>query len=457
MFAEMRTGSNLLEANLNALPGVTCHGEAFNPHFIGKKDRLDLFGVSIDAREADPMALISAMRAQTEGLSGFRYFHDHDARVYDLVMNDPGCAKIILTRNPLESYVSWKIAQATGQWKLTNAKNLKTAQASFDEAEFLRHIADLQEFQVRLLHSLQVSGQTAFYIDYDDVQDLAVINGLAAFLGVDARLPALDGELKKQNPEEISEKVSNPEQMAAALGRIDRFNLSRTPNFEPRRGPNLISLVAATGAPLLYMPVKGGPEAQVNAWLAAFGGGVERSFDQKALRIWRRTHPRHRSFTVLRHPLLRAHAVFCEALHRARPEARQVLHRAFATKLPDPAEGYADADAFREGFKGFLRFLKAATSGQSSLKVEPQWASQTAVVQGMALLQAPDALLREDSLAEGLAWIAMQVGAEPPELDEDPAEAPFSLAEIYGPDLEAAARDAYARDYLGFGFTDWRG
>lgn len=36
MFAEMRTGSNFLEANLNAMPGVTCHGEMFNPHFIGK-------------------------------------------------------------------------------------------------------------------------------------------------------------------------------------------------------------------------------------------------------------------------------------------------------------------------------------------------------------------------------------------------------------------------------------
>ena len=31
MFAGMRTGSNFLEANLNALPGVSCLGEVFNP------------------------------------------------------------------------------------------------------------------------------------------------------------------------------------------------------------------------------------------------------------------------------------------------------------------------------------------------------------------------------------------------------------------------------------------
>ncbi|MDX1782140.1 MAG: nodulation protein NodH, partial [Thalassovita sp.] len=35
VFAEMRTGSNFLETNLNAFPGLTCYGEAFNPHFIG--------------------------------------------------------------------------------------------------------------------------------------------------------------------------------------------------------------------------------------------------------------------------------------------------------------------------------------------------------------------------------------------------------------------------------------
>ena len=34
MFAEMRTGSNFLEANLNALAGVTCHGEVFNPEGV---------------------------------------------------------------------------------------------------------------------------------------------------------------------------------------------------------------------------------------------------------------------------------------------------------------------------------------------------------------------------------------------------------------------------------------
>ena len=255
MFAEMRTGSNLLEANLNALDGVTCHGEAFNPHFIGYPNRDGMFDMDLAARERDPGELLRRMKDQTPGLPGFRYFHDHDARVCDLVLFDPACAKIILTRNPLESYVSWKIAQATNQWKLTNAKNLKTAKAVFDAAEFATHVAELQAFQRRLMHGLQTSGQTAFYIDYEDLQDLEVLNGLAAFLGVEARLAAPDGTLKKQNPEEVAEKVTNPREMEAALARTDWFNLGRTPNFEPRRSPNIVSLVAAREAPLLYLPM----------------------------------------------------------------------------------------------------------------------------------------------------------------------------------------------------------
>ena len=39
----MRTGSNYLEANLNALPGLHCLGELFNPHFFGKNDQVDSF------------------------------------------------------------------------------------------------------------------------------------------------------------------------------------------------------------------------------------------------------------------------------------------------------------------------------------------------------------------------------------------------------------------------------
>ena len=452
MFAEMRTGSNFLEANLNALDGVTCHGELFNPHFIGKKDNLSLFGIDLAARDADPLGFLARMRAETDGLAGFRLFHDHDARVIAAVLADPACAKIILTRNPLESYVSLKIAQDTGQWRLTNASKLKTARVAFEADEFERHLRDLQEFQVVLMNRLQTSGQTAFYIDYEDLNDLAVLNGLAAFLGVAARLEALDPKLKKQNPEDIAEKVLNPDVMEQALSRLDRFNLSRSPNFEPRRTAAIPSFVASD-AGALFMPVKGGAEDVVTGWLATLPGPLSGRFVQKTLRQWKRAHPGHRSFTVLRHPLPRAWAGYLRVLQdQDEVGLRRLLVKSYQLPLP---EAEAGPEAQRAGFLAFLRWLKTYLSGQTGQKIDAHLASQTATLQGFAQFQGPDLVLREDRLAEGLAFLAAELGLPAPTVAE-PLPDPL-LAALCTDEIEEACRDAYQRDYMGFGFGRWRG
>ena len=221
VFAEMRTGSNFLEANINGFPALSCLGEAFNPHFIGYPNREDCLGVTEAARNAEPHVLIDAVK-NAQGLAGFRFFHDHEPRVLESILNDARCAKIILTRNPVESYVSWKIAQETGQWKLTNVAKRKDAKATFDLKEFDAHLKALQAFQLRLMKALQTTGQTAFYVAYEDLQDVEVMNGLATFLEQPDRLERLDRNLKRQNPEPLSEKVENFEEMEAALASADR-------------------------------------------------------------------------------------------------------------------------------------------------------------------------------------------------------------------------------------------
>ncbi len=452
MFAEMRTGSNFLEANLNALPGVTCHGEAFNPHFIGKQNQDNLFGRTLADRDADPLGFLDRLRTETPGIAGFRYFNNHDPRIFDAVMADPHCAKIVLTRNPVESYVSWKIAQSTGQWKLTNPKKLRSAKAHFDGPEFEAHLDRLQAFQIRLVNALQVSGQTAFWIDYEDVQDIAVLNGLAAFLGVASRLEGLDPTLKKQNPEEITDKVENPEDMAQALARLDRFNLSRTPNFEPRRAAAIPSFVAAGGA--LFMPVRNGTEARIEGWLADLGP-VTRDFTQKTLRQWKAAQPAQRSFAVVRHPLLRAHATcFDQVLTAVLPEFRTAMSRTLQLDLPPPHKvdrlSHADRQAI---LLAFLRFAKLNLAGQTAVRVPAPVATQTALIHGFAQFQLPDLTLREDRLAQGLSFLAAELGQPAPPLPDDPGTEGRALAALITPEIEEAARDAYARDYQGYGFT----
>jgi len=464
MFAEMRTGSNFVEANLNTFEGINCHGEAFNPSFIGYPNRSEILGLTQEMREDDPKRLLTTIRDYSEGLGGFRFFHDHDHRVLDDILNDPRCAKIILTRNPADSYVSWKIARATGQWKLTDGKNRKDSLAVFDEDEFVDHLTALQDFQIRILNTLQKTGQTAFYLSYEDMQDVEIMNGIAKFLGVDEQIDSISKELKKQNPEPIEDKVQNFDKMADALARLDRFNLSRTPNFEPRRGANVPDFVAAQGAPLLYMPIKGGPTNAVKKWLSKLGedrSGLIGQFSQKSLRQWKRGNKGHRSFTVVRHPLERAHDVFCRDILEqdgAFPKIRRTLRKRYKLPIPDtPYDLAYDIGEHKLAFVGFLNWLQKNLAEQTSVRIDAHWASQAQIIQGFGKFSLPDIVIREQDAAEELAWLASKVGLdEVSSLAKEEPVGKYSLADIYDNDVEKAAQATYSKDYMVFGFDRWK-
>lgn len=466
VFAEMRTGSNFLEANLNTLEGVVCHGEAFNPHFIGYPKKTEILGVTQDQREASPEQLIDTIKQYSDGLGGFRYFHDHDPRVIDIVMDDPRCAKIVLTRNPLESYVSWKIAQETGQWKLTNIKRRRDAKAIFQDVEFKTHVDRLQEFQVALQGRLQADGQTAFYVDYEDLQSLEVMNGLAKYLGVDARLLELDSKLKPQNPEPLENKVENAADLEAGLARLDRFNLGRTPNFEPRRGPSVPSYLAAVNAPLLYMPVRSGPEDQVTRWLASLDDAtpedLRTKLNQKELRQWKKDHTGHRTFTVVRHPVARLHDAFCNKILTLGPgsyrKIRNTIRRVHNLPIPEkePDDSWT-IEQHQEAFIAFAKFVKMNLNGQTAIRVDAHWSTQSQAIANMGDFALPDAIVREEEMGKVLVELAHGAGVETvPQVPQD-AQTPlfFPLSEVYTDAIERAVAEAYARDYTMFGYSSW--
>lgn len=455
VLAGMRTGSNLLESHLNAVPGVACHGEAFNPGFIGYPRRPDLLGVTLDQRLADPGPLLDRIRG-APGLNGFRLFHDHDPRAFDRALADPRCAKIVLTRNPLESYVSRRIAQETGQWILRgDARHRRDARIRFEPAGFDAHLADHLAFHRRILHALQTSGQTAFWLDYDDLADTDVIDGLRRFLGVGQAVPKTGAALLKQNPGALVENVSNPAEMVDALAQADWFGLTRLPDHEPRRGPAVRSMVACA-AGLLFMPVSAGPDRSIRAWLQDLHpAGLLDGFNQRTLRDWKLAHPGHRGFTVLRHPVPRAWAAFRDAIVAGRcADLRAELIR--LRQMPDPSGPAPDTATLRAAFHVFLRWVRSNLSGQTAHGVDAAWASQTAIVAGFSAFAVPDMILREDRLADDLAHLATVVGITAPPWTPAAAtvQAP-ALRDVYDAETERLARAAYGRDYSGFGFSDW--
>ena len=183
VLAGMRTGSNLLEEQLAAMPGIEAHGEVFNPHFFGKPNVSSKWDLSIHARNSDPVRTIAAMCNASEGLPGFRLFYDHDARAIDHVLADERAAKIVLTRRPSDSYVSLKIARKTGQWWLGDMTSARKAKVSFDAEEYGEFLNELSTFQNRIARALQITGQTAFHISYDDLSDADVLAGLGVRRG----------------------------------------------------------------------------------------------------------------------------------------------------------------------------------------------------------------------------------------------------------------------------------
>ncbi|SDX38659.1 hypothetical protein SAMN05444358_105106 [Ruegeria halocynthiae] len=466
ILADMRTGSNLLELHLNTMADVTCHGEAFNPYFVGLPKLDEVLGFTLEDREQDPLALIDAIRNAPGEMNGFRFFSDHDARALEPALDDPRCAKIILMRNPLDSYISWKIALETKQWRLVNIKQRREAQITFDTGEFADQLDQRQEFQRTILRHLQTTGQTPFYIDYGDLNDLDVLNGLAAWLGVSSRLEELNQHLKRQNPAPALSKVTNPDEMEQAMSQYDRFNLHHIPNFEPRRGPAVSRYVIAAQTPLMYLPVRGGPEAEVTQWLADLDGvdlnALITGRNQKQTRQWMQSHPGHRKFTVLRHPLARAHAVFCERILSTGPGAyvsiRNMLSRRYNVPLPDKGDQSAyTLDQHYEAFSAFLGMLRSILAGQTPIRADGEWCGQSQTLEGMAGFTLPDLILREDEMATALPELARRVGhTTPPTPAKTGVEAPFSLAQIYDSQLETRAIEAYQRDYTVFGFGDWK-
>lgn len=468
VLAGMRTGSNFLEANLNQFPDLKSYGELFNPHFVGGPKHDDVLGVTLKAREKNPQDLLDRIRAAEAGVvPGFRFFHDHDPRILATCLADPSCAKVILSRNPLDSYVSRKIAGETGQWKLTNEKHRKSAKVAFDAAEFSAHLEAVQGFLLQLQSALQASGQTAFYIHYDDLHSLEVLNGLARFIGSGHQVAALDLDLKRQNPGDLRDKVSNHAEMVKALAGMDFLNLSRSPNFEPRRGAGVPQFIAADHAGLLYLPVRGGPVEAVQDWLARHegvaAGDLTKGFNQKTLKSWRGERPGNLSFAVVRHPVARAHSVFCDLIVSAARggfrDTRAAILKNYNIGVPKngPDADYG-LDVHRKAFGQFLKFLKANLGDQTGMKVEPVWASQSVVLEGAATVAIPMLVIREGELAASLAHIEALRGLKAQAIkDTLPEDEPFRLAEVYDADIEARCRDIYRSDYQQFGFGDWAG
>jgi len=208
----------------------------------------------------------------------------------------------------------------------------------------------------------------------------------------------------------------------------------------------------------MFMPLRGGPNEAVSDWLAKVNGEpLLTGLRQRDIRRWKRQTPGHRSFTVVTHPVVRAHSAFVRRILRTGedgfPEIRAALRDRHNVPLPETEPGPEWTNAqHHAAFLGFLKFLKGNLGGQTSLRIDADWASQAGLLQHLAEVMVPDAVMRAEELETDLPSL---VPDRPVAFKATPADR--WLSDVYDSEIEAAAKAAYPRDYMMFGYSAWVG
>jgi len=476
----MRSGSNLLEQSLNQFAGLHCFGELFNPAFIGgPSDRQEDFGFTMAARERDPAALIARMiERSADVLPGFRFFDGHDPRVLQYVLDDQACAKIILSRDYLDSYVSLEIARMTDQWLLREAPHRKTGRIRIDPQAFAQFRATKTAYFSEIRRKLQKNGQTAFEIAYPAQKEPEVLNGLARYMGLEEKLKSIRETICRQNPEPLSEKIENFAEMQASLGNLTDDLQAAT--SDPMMRANIPKMVTCVSQPLLFAPIPGGPNDEVLRWMNCLDGGevlssgladsvsaaeiLHTGHSRRTLVEWMQSNPGLVTMTAVRHPVVRAYDAFMTRIFSTLPgsfdQIRQHLINHYDLQLPGPEDIATQAyriNHHRAAFHTFLRFLRDNLAGQTSIRIDGHWASQMSFVTSFNTAVPIMLVAKEGQLDMAFRHIEALLDVTPPALGPPiQRKYEFSLDETYTRQTENLARKAYKADYSGFGFDDYQ-
>jgi len=407
----MRTGSNFLEASLSEIDGIACFGELFNPKFIGKLKQDTLFDYDLDRRESDHFGLLETVISHSDGLPGFRLFNGHDPRVLAHVLDDATIAKIVLRRDPAYCYLSLRHANATEQWRSGDFNRTRSEKVTIERAAFTTWRDEISAHYAFIEHALRSSGQTPFAIDYDELHDVALLNGIAKFFGVNGQLESASNKIKKQIADPPSRR-----------------------HFRDG-GPGVNRYLAADGVPLLYVPIRGGTGRVMEDWFAALG--AMQTFNRGSLKKWRQETARLRSFTIVRHPMDRLIALYFSDI---RSDLKDKLERRYGVKFsPHPT----DDDLVK-----FARIVRATAASQTSMTAPPGWAPQSDNLRDLGQLAQPDRILRDEDLSKELAELCASVGTDCP-----PLPTAQSLSIYHSEALDAEVHALWGEDYLNLGYA----
>ena len=467
VFGSMRSGSNLLEKYLNQYEGLVCHGELFETAFVGKLGMQEYLGVTRKMRDKNPEVLLDAIRkADPDKTVGFRFFQTHNPQIMVDVLDDPRCAKIILTRDPVESFVSLEIARKTNQWLISDPAHRKEARILFDLADFADYAKERSAYYSEIAKSLSMSQQPFFEIDYSSLNEVSALNKLAAFLGGTEEKTALEQPIKRQNPGPLSEKILNYQEVCLAL-ELPETLPAKPPVVKPvkEKGTDLSRIYFAQNKALALAPIPSVPVSGALHWLTKVDGKApENGLSAQAFADWQSTHPAAVFFTVTEHPVTRAYDAFMRKIFPTASggyhKIREKLEREFGVMLPrgEIVPGQPRGDLINRNY-GIGVFVAGNLANQTGIRQDGKWQLQAEIIQQYQVYNPDILVFKSDTLRTDLAYLENRLGLSlryvwAPEMDP---RFSYALSEIYDEEIEALARRAYAPDYKAFGYDDLGG
>jgi len=207
IISPMRCGSSLICKLLDAHPNINCKLE-----YCAKYQIEELYE-KYNTRDAiQALTLVMNSDKSWETNSGFKFLFHHERsdteELYKLLLQTASIKKIMLTRNPLESYISLKTAQKTNEFWL--GRKTSEHKIKFVKENFLEYTDRCNNEYNYALSTVQGPMTT---VDYKEICNTSCLRELHRFLEVSyihAPLPEWTlGQSTKQNHTQMSYRVEN--------------------------------------------------------------------------------------------------------------------------------------------------------------------------------------------------------------------------------------------------------
>ncbi|MFK5922829.1 MAG: sulfotransferase [Verrucomicrobiota bacterium] len=228
IFGSMRTGSNYLISLLNQVDEIICHGEVFNPGFVGLREDLEVHfehDIKDVSKRDDNIELFfnRVVEAHSDKVTGFKIFPGHHSYAINRVLGDKSIRRVHLKRDILTSYISLCQAKESGVWKIDscidgNVKSLRRMRRKrarydckirFVSADYEEYRNKIQQFYRKLEADSEKNDIPLFEIWYKDLHNSEKLDELLEFIGVEERGHLFDEIIVKQSDSDLEERVDN--------------------------------------------------------------------------------------------------------------------------------------------------------------------------------------------------------------------------------------------------------